>query len=633
MNAPTGDSGLPAPRPDSMVGLRLPDTLHENLQLIADGVVAVAGFAAAAIRIRRGEALVLVVDTGRPEEIGSRLPLHRMTRELDRAEHWGTLRFVPHELATAREEGDGWIVPEGTPSDAPDAWHPEDMLVAPLHDAQGVLRGTLAIDEPVDGRRPGPERRQVLERFARLASRSVMSAVERESLAAQVAMAETVKSIVRTTSAQLSLTGLLEASERTLLEGFGAERLWIKTVADHETSQADFLPDDLSASLPPEIVAFAERAAAFCWHEQAVMTVGRGLPLPPEMARHHFDHVVSLVEGMGMASLVFVPLGAGPEVMGSLVLMRSDPGRAWTSVECDALLDIGHDLGRATLNARTFEREHALVTELQALDSYKSQMIATVSHELKSPLTTVAGHLEMLQTGDVVISDDARDSLTAIDRASRRMTRVIEDLLLLRRVGEAHQPFRPAVVDLRTLVDDALTLTAVSAQAKELEITVAAGSGPSLVLGEHADLDTVVVNLVSNAVKYTPHGRRIEVALRSEGGRVVLEVRDEGLGISAADRALLFTEFFRSTNPVAVEQPGTGLGLVIVKRIVERHGGTIEVASELGAGSTFSVALPAASSTTSPTSSPAPPPPPAAVIPPPRTVHEVPRAARAAPAL
>ena len=625
MNAPTGDGVLPAPRPDSVIGLRLPDALTENLQLIADGVVAVAGFAAAAIRIRRGEDLVLVVDTGRPEEIGSRLPVHRMTRELDRAEHWGSLRFVPHEIATAAEEGDGWIVPAGTPSDAPDAWHPEDMLVAPLYDEQGVLRGTLAIDEPVDGRRPGPERRHVLQRFAGLASRSVLSAVEREALAAQVAMAETVKSIVRTTSAQLSLAGLLEASERTLLEGFGAERVWIKTVGEAEASHSVFLADDLSASLPPEIVAFAERAAAFCWHEQAVMTVGRGLPLPRRMAQRHFDHVVSLVEGMGMASLVFVPLGAGPEVMGSLVLMRSDAGRAWTSVECDALLDIGHDLGRATLNARTFEREHALVTELQALDSYKSQMIAMVSHELKSPLTTVAGHLEMLRTGDVHISDDALESLSAIDRASRRMSRVIEDLLMLRRVGEAQQPFRPVVVDLHALVDDALALTAVSAQAKSLDVHMVPSSGPALVLGEPADLDTVVVNLVSNAVKYTPPGRRVELAVRAVGDQVVLEVRDQGLGISEGDRAQLFTEFFRSTNPVAVEQPGTGLGLVIVKRIVERHGGSIEVASELGSGSTFSVALPAAEAPGAATVTAAAA---ASVIPPPRTVQEEQRVVR-----
>ncbi len=164
-----------------------------------------------------------------------------MERELERSEHWGALRFVPHERASALEDGDGWVVPT-SPGRGPGRLAPEDMLVAPLYDGAGELRGTLAIDEPVDGRRPGEKRRRVLERFAGLASRAVLSAVGARSLAAQVAMAETVKSIVRTTSAQLSLAGLLEASERTLREGFGAERAWIKTVADPDVSPRSSCP-------------------------------------------------------------------------------------------------------------------------------------------------------------------------------------------------------------------------------------------------------------------------------------------------------------------------------------------------------------------------------------------------------
>jgi signal transduction histidine kinase len=102
-----------------------------------------------------------------------------------------------------------------------------------------------------------------------------------------------------------------------------------------------------------------------------------------------------------------------------------------------------------------------------------------------------------------------------------------------------------------------------------------------------------VANLVSNAVKYTPDGRRVAIRVSRSDDRVRIEVADEGLGISADDQQHLFDEFFRSTNPDAFSQPGTGLGLSIVKRIVERHDGDIAVSSELGCGSTFTVTLPA----------------------------------------
>ncbi len=574
-------------------GWLLPDNLLESLQLIADGAVAVAGFAVAAIRVRRGDELELVVDTELPEEVGSRIPVQLMLDELAVAEDWGLLRFVSHERGSTGPEGAGWVIPEIEMVDHPDAWHPMDMLVAPLYDEQGELRGTFAIDLPVDGRRPDAERRRVLERFAELAARAVLSALERESLAEQVAMANTVKSIVRTSSAQLSLEGLLGTSERTLLEGFRAQHLWIKAATDEQQS-AEHLPEALREVLPPEIVEFADRAARYCWHEQVVMTVAEGAPVPEKMAPRHFLHVLELLADIGMSSLVFVPLGAGPECLGSLVLMRSDPQREWTGIECAALLDIGHDLGRAALNARTFEREHALVAELRALDVYKSQLISTVSHELRSPLTTVTGHVEMLQSGTIPINDQASMSLQAIGRASKRMTRVIENLMLLRKVGEAERPLAPESVDLSQLVVDALAMTSMSIEAKALDVEFDASGAPVLALGEPDDLDKVVLNLVSNAVKYTPHGRSITISLTAYAEAVALVVSDEGIGISEDDQACLFTEFFRSSNPEAVAQPGSGLGLTIVKRIVERHGGSIHVDSCEGAGSTFVVTLPAA---------------------------------------
>lgn len=578
----------------------MPDTLVESLQLIADGIVAVAGFGVAAIRIRHGDELELVVDTGLPEAVGSHIPLRLMVDELELGEDWGSLRFVPHERGTVAPAEDGWIVPDVVIGEGPNAWHPFDMLVAPLYDDQGELRGTLAIDEPLDGQRPGPERRLVLERFAALASRAVLSAVEHDDMAAQVAMANTVKEVVRTTSAQLGLDGLLVASERTLVEGFRANGLWIQTIIEKDHAGRTYTPEGTHLALPPGIVQLAARSASYCWQHQMVVTIADDQPVPSMMDPQQHHQVIELLGGISMASLVFVPLGAGQEHMGCLALTRRSAEQEWSEIERSALLDIGHDLGRAILNARTFERERALVTELQALDTYKSQLIATVSHELKSPLTTVAGHLEMLESDSIGVSELARPSLAAIGRASRRMSRVIEDLLLLRKVGEGAAPLARGRVDLVELVQEAVALTALLIESKHLDVEVAVPARPVLAAGEREELDKVVLNVVSNAVKYTPEGRRIKITLDVRADAVVFQVSDQGLGISDEDQGLLFTEFFRSNNPVAVAQPGTGLGLAIVKRIVERHEGAVEVTSALGQGSTFTVTLPVADAAATP---------------------------------
>jgi signal transduction histidine kinase len=161
-------------------------------------------------------------------------------------------------------------------------------------------------------------------------------------------------------------------------------------------------------------------------------------------------------------------------------------------------------------------------------------------------------------------------------------------------VGDPDNPIVPRPVDLHSIVDGVFDLTAVAAARRNLTVRVEAPSEPVIAMGDAQELDRLLSNLVSNAVKYTPVDRTITVVLTRCGDEIVLSCQDDGIGISAADRGKLFTEFFRSSIPLALEQPGTGLGLAIVARIVERHHGRIEVESELGVGSTFRVFLPAA---------------------------------------
>jgi signal transduction histidine kinase len=303
--------------------------------------------------------------------------------------------------------------------------------------------------------------------------------------------------------------------------------------------------------------------------------------------------VLDFLRSIEVESLLFIPLGAGPECLGNLVLTRATGASGWTEAEATTALDIGHDLGRAILNARTFEREHRLVVELQELDAYKGQLIATVAHELKNPLSSVLGHLEMLEASPD-LSARVSGSLAAMDRGAQRMVKVIDDLLLLSKVGDPDNPVISSPVDLSQVVEDVIDLVGLSAQQKGIDLHVELPEQPVFALGDSDELDRVCANLVSNAVKYTPEGGDVTVRLELVGDDVVLSCEDEGIGMSAEDVAQLGTEFFRSSNPLALAQPGTGLGLAIVQRIVERHDGRLDIESELGRGSTFQVHLPAA---------------------------------------
>jgi signal transduction histidine kinase len=285
-----------------------------------------------------------------------------------------------------------------------------------------------------------------------------------------------------------------------------------------------------------------------------------------------------------------VPLGAGPECLGYMILTRVGDGQDWSEEEEHASLEIGRDLGRVVMHARLFERERQLVEQLQDLDRYKTDLIATISHELKNPLTSVLGHLELMKS--VERAPYAGRSLTAIERSSRRLGTLVDDLLLLSKVGDPNRPLSAAPVDLGGLVSECSDLLQVQAHQRDVKVLFTPPDTPVMALGNRADLECVVSNVLGNAIKYTAGGGHIDVAVRAVDGQAVFECRDHGIGISAEDQKQLFTEFFRSSNPAAQASPGTGLGLTIVKRIVDRHQGRITVESELGAGSTFTVRLP-----------------------------------------
>ena len=573
---------------------------RDALQLIAEGVTELAGFGIAAISVVRDDGLLESVAVAGSEEAraqlaGTRSPVHRLEAEIAKADNWGLLRFVPHErLEPGLGDTWGWVPDIEPIDDAPDAWHPLDLLIAPLYDDEGTLRGTLAMDLPVDGRRPGEAQRAVINRYAEQAGRAVVIAIEREALAERVRMADATRTIVRKATQQLSLERVVADCRDALIDGFRADGLWMQTFdRDAHSPGTIYSATGSEIRLTPDLVEIARVAAESAWRTQTVAALTADGPMPPPLDHHQAEIVRSFLRAIEVASLIFVPLGAGPECVGNLVLTRLDGGPEWTESEATAALDIGHDLGRAILNARTFEREHELVEELRELDSYKSQLIATVAHELKNPLTSVLGHLEILDLRPE-LSDASRGSLQVMERGAQRMVKVIDDLLLLASVGDPSTPLHSEAVDLTHVVDEVVDLVAVTAKQKSIDIHLDLPASPVLALGDAGELDRVCTNLLSNAVKYTPDGGSVTLRVLRTPREVALEVADGGIGISPEDLARLGTEFFRSSNPAALAVPGTGLGLAIVRRIVERHHGRLDIESELGRGSTFRVHLPAA---------------------------------------
>jgi PAS domain S-box-containing protein len=232
------------------------------------------------------------------------------------------------------------------------------------------------------------------------------------------------------------------------------------------------------------------------------------------------------------------------------------------------------------------------ITERKELERLKSDFISTVSHELRTPLTSIKGYVDLVLAGDVgPLTPEQKEFLTIVSQNTTRLTELINDLLEIERLESGRIEFEFAELDLAEVLENVARSLHVNAEQKGLEFLTEIPSGLK-VRGDRERLAQVFLNLLSNAIKYTPAGT-VELRAHQEDDAVVVEVRDTGIGISESDLQKLFQKFFRSDNPYVRKVGGTGLGLSIAKAIVERHGGTITVTSQLGQGSTFTVRLPA----------------------------------------
>ena len=231
------------------------------------------------------------------------------------------------------------------------------------------------------------------------------------------------------------------------------------------------------------------------------------------------------------------------------------------------------------------------VTDLVRLNRMRRDFVANVSHELKTPLTAIRGFAETLRDGAMEDLGTAGRFVDRILGQSVRLQALLDDLLTLSRLESAEATAEREQVDLAELLSTILEQVRALADRKGIRVESALDPG-CVIGGEPESLERMVRNLLENAIRYNRHGGRVGVRLESRDDGILLEIEDTGVGIPSADLSRVFERFYRVDQARSREEGGTGLGLAIVKHAAQLHGGTVDVRSALGQGSTFRVRLP-----------------------------------------
>jgi two-component system phosphate regulon sensor histidine kinase PhoR len=232
------------------------------------------------------------------------------------------------------------------------------------------------------------------------------------------------------------------------------------------------------------------------------------------------------------------------------------------------------------------------ITRLKQLEKIRQDFVANVSHELRTPLTTIKGYAETLLEG-ALKEDQAFQFVQVIKRHTDRLTKIVEDLLMLSRIETKEFQLRMEAIPLRDFIDDVVEFVKEPAEKKEISLSRNEIPSSLAVQADRDYLEQILINLLDNAVKYTPEGGKVIVsAIEKDSKEIQFSVEDNGIGIPKEDLSRIFERFYRVDKGRSKELGGTGLGLSIVKHLVQAHGGRVWVESQIGKGSTFYLTLP-----------------------------------------
>jgi len=403
--------------------------------------------------------------------------------------------------------------------------------------------------------------------------------------------AEVVAELTRSISASLELDTVLQRV----------------CVAARELTASDTatvaLPEDVDTPLP-EVMTVRARVAPGAPEQAArriergrgvggrVMETGRPFRTDDYRTDPRFtkDYVDPASEAGTMAAVV-VPIRIDGRV-GGLLYVTNRAARAFTDRDESVLLGLADHAAVAIRNARLLATQQAALAEAERANRAKDEFLATLSHELRTPLTAMLGWVRMLRSGRLS-GEQSSAALEVIERNTRLQAQLINDLLDVSRIvaGKLQLDLRP--LELVSVVEEALASVKGDADAKGLAIEVSINPSAGPVLGDRLRLQQIIVNLLSNALKFTPSDGRISVVLERVGATARIQVTDTGMGIEPALLPHVFNRFLQADSTSSRKHGGLGLGLAIVRHLTEMHGGSVRAESagpDLGA--TFTVELP-----------------------------------------
>jgi PAS domain S-box-containing protein len=296
------------------------------------------------------------------------------------------------------------------------------------------------------------------------------------------------------------------------------------------------------------------------------------------------EHLRALRE-LGLTSFMCVPLIANGRTLGAITFVTAESSRPYTAEDVQFAQAVAERAALAVDNARAY-------SEVRAANRAKDEFLATLSHELRTPINAIMGWGQMLQQGVV---DPARtaQAVDAIVRNATAQSRLIEDLLDLSRIISGKLRLDVEVIDVSGIISAAVTAVEPAALAKGVRIQTVVDAGSGRVYGDRQRLQQAVWNLLSNAVKFTPRGGRVQLQVLRVNSHVEIVVSDTGQGIPADVLPYVFDRFRQADSTSTRQHSGLGLGLAIVRHIMELHGGTVEATSEgPGRGATFRLKLP-----------------------------------------